>query len=54
LSKPGYLEKVRLTRLCFKLLDLLGQEGATLDQSIKDWERAKAYTQEYLFAMPFV
>jgi len=28
------------------------QDQATLDQSIKDWERAKSYIQEYMESMP--
>jgi len=28
------------------------QDQASLDQSVKDWERAKAYIQEYMDAMP--
>lgn len=28
------------------------QDQGSLDQSIKDWERAKAYIQEYMNAMP--
>ena len=28
------------------------QAQATIDEMVKDWERAKAYTKEYLDAMP--
>ncbi|GHN03021.1 hypothetical protein WSM22_45100 [Cytophagales bacterium WSM2-2] len=28
------------------------QDQASLDQAVKDWERAKAYIQEYMDAMP--
>ena len=33
-------------------LTSVAQDQTTLDQAIKDWERAKAYIQEYMEAMP--
>jgi uncharacterized damage-inducible protein DinB len=42
-----------LTTLCL-ILGLVGfaQAQMTVEQTIKEWERAKAYTKEYLDAMP--
>jgi uncharacterized damage-inducible protein DinB len=42
-----------VTTLCFILtITSFIQAQAPVDQMIKDWERAKAYTKEYLDAMP--
>lgn len=43
-----------LTTMCILLSTVLFAQGqaAKSTQSLKDWERAKAYTKEYLDAMP--
>ncbi len=42
-----------LTTLCFVLgIVNFAQAQASIDEMVKDWERAKAYTKEYLDAMP--
>jgi len=42
-----------LTTLCFLfgIIHFAGAQGTT-DEMVKEWERAKAYTKEYLDAMP--
>ena len=42
-----------LITLCFVLgLSFMAQGQNTVDAMVKEWERAKAYTQEYLETMP--
>src|SRR4051812_9203349 len=42
-----------LTTLCFILtIANLAQAQGSIDEIVKEWERAKTYTKEYLDAMP--
>ncbi len=42
-----------LTTLCFVLgVSFMTQAQGSVDAMVKEWERAKAYTQEYLETMP--
>ena len=43
--------KILFTSLLFMLLVSVSQ-AQSIDESVKEWERAKAYTKEYLDAMP--
>lgn len=44
--------KTLLSILTLFLMSTIVQAQSSIDEIIKDWERAKAYTQEYLDAMP--
>ena len=45
--------KRSLTTICFIVgMSLLAKTQTTVDDMVKDWERAKSYTKEYLDAMP--
>lgn len=44
--------KTTLSILTLFLMSTIVQAQSSIDEIIKDWERAKAYTQEYLDAMP--
>jgi uncharacterized damage-inducible protein DinB len=45
--------KRSFTTLCFVIgMSLLAKTQTSIDDMVKDWERAKAYTKEYLDAMP--
>ncbi len=41
-----------LTALCFALSCFTVAQAQTIDEMVKEWERAKTYTKEYLDAMP--
>lgn len=44
--------KTLLSILTLFLMSTIVQAQSSIEEIIKDWERAKAYTQEYLDAMP--
>jgi uncharacterized damage-inducible protein DinB len=44
--------KLILTVLCMVTLISFVQAQTAIDEQVKEWERAKAYTKEYLDAMP--
>lgn len=44
--------RILLTVCYLSALTLVAQAQASTDEMIKEWERAKAYTKEYLDAMP--
>ena len=41
-----------LATLCFALACLTIAQAQNIDETVKEWERAKGYTKEYLDAMP--
>lgn len=44
--------KILLSILTFLVMNTIVQAQSPVDEMVKDWERAKAYTKEYLDAMP--
>ncbi|MBS4040915.1 MAG: DinB family protein [Flavobacteriales bacterium] len=44
--------KILLSILTLLVMNTFAQAQSPIDDMIKDWERAKAYTKEYLDAMP--
>jgi uncharacterized damage-inducible protein DinB len=47
------MKRIKLITLLYSLFGIFAIAGAqTMDDMVKDWERAKAYTKEYLDAMP--
>jgi uncharacterized damage-inducible protein DinB len=47
------MKRIKLVTLLYFLFGIFAVAGAqSIDDMVKDWERAKAYTKEYLDAMP--